>query len=271
MKIATWSVNSARQRLPYLRHWLRKRQPDIVALQKIRVSGKRQSNFPRTEIEDLGYHVEALLADYELASVAVLIRRGFLKEASEPRVRQRGLTGREAEGGLLTVEVDQLLVSSVYAPYAPCGNGTQDQSRRSIQTKVEWLRCLGNSVVDQLDTQKPTFLCGDFNVAPDGESIPDTVNRSPEERSALASLCASGFVDLYRDYHRDGRPGFNSGTPRTKPPDTRLHLILGTSGVAPHVKSAYVDLEYRCPIDALPGEGWAPCAPVIVEIADNVT
>ena len=47
MKIATWSVNSVNERLGHLRHWLEKRQPDIVALQKIRVSRKSQRKFPR--------------------------------------------------------------------------------------------------------------------------------------------------------------------------------------------------------------------------------
>ena len=68
MKIATWSVNGVNRRLRYLQHWLRKRQPDVVALQKIRVSAKRRGNLPRKAIEEVGYRVEELLADHELAS-----------------------------------------------------------------------------------------------------------------------------------------------------------------------------------------------------------
>ena len=218
MKIATWSVNSVNQRLRYLRHWLHRRQPDIVALQKIRVSRQRRENFPRKNIEEVGYHVEELLADRQLASVAVLVRQGFLNDGPEPIVLQRGLTGREADGRLLTVDAAGVRVASVYVPYAPCGGSTKDQVRRSIQAKAYWLRALRKCVADQPGRPKPTFLCGDFNVVLDGESKPDTLNRSPEEREALTSLCASGFIDLYRDFHRDGRPGFNSGTPITSPP-----------------------------------------------------
>lgn len=201
-------MNSVNQRLPYLRHWLDRRQPDIVALQKIRVSRQRRENFPRQKIEEAGYHVEELLADRELASVAVLVRQGLLEDGREPRVRQRGLTGREADGRLLTVDAAGVWVASVYVPYAPCGGSTKDQIRRSIQAKANWLRCLSKSVADQPGTSKPTFLCRDFNVVLDGESKPDTLNRSPEERKALTSLCASGFIDLYRDSHRGGRAGF---------------------------------------------------------------
>ena len=91
MKIATWSVNGVNPRLRYLSHWLRKRQPDVVALQKIRVSCKRRGNFPRKAIEDVGYRVEELLADHELASVAILVRQGFLQSNGhrELKVRQR--------------------------------------------------------------------------------------------------------------------------------------------------------------------------------------
>ena len=159
----------------------------------------------------------------------------------------------------------------MYAPYAPYGDNTKDHVRRSIQVKVNWLRCLGKWVAAQHPGPKPSFLCGDFNVVPEGECRADTLNRSPQERGALISLCASGFVDLYGDFHRDGRPGFNSGIPITNPPDTRLHLILGTASVAPRIRSAVVDLEYRGPIKDLPGQKWAPGASVIVEIDDGVT
>ena len=267
MKIATWSVNSVNQRLRYLRHWLRKRQPDVVALQKIRVSGKRRGNFPRKAFEEVGYRVEELLADHELASVAVLVRQGFLQSSGhrELKVRHPGLAGREAGGRLLAVDAGRVQVASVYAPHAPCGSSTRDRVKGSIEAKVDWLRHL-KQWADQRDARKPMFLCGDFNVTLDGKSEPETLNRSPEEREAMNSLRASGFADLYRDFHGQGQPGFNSGIPITRPADTRLHLVLGPPSVVPHINSAWVDLEYRGPIDDLPGEKWAPGAPVIVEV-----
>ncbi|MDD9961924.1 MAG: endonuclease/exonuclease/phosphatase family protein [Gammaproteobacteria bacterium] len=271
MKIASWSVNGVNRRLQYLQHWLRKRQPDIVALQKIRVSGKHRGNFPRKAIEEVGYRVEELLVDHELASVAVLVRQDFLQTNGhrELKVRQRGLAGREADGRLLAVDAGRAQVASIYAPFAPCGYGTRDQVRRSIETKADWLRRL-KQWADQWDARKPILLCGDFNVTLDGGSEPDTLNRSPEEREAMNSLLASGFADLYRDFHGEGEPGFNSGIPITRPADTRLHLVLGPPSVVPHIKSAWVDLEYRGPINDLPGEKWAPGAPVIVEVDGDV-
>ena len=50
MKIASWNVNSLRARLPHLEEWLKVAQPDVVALQEIKVEDEK---FPRAEIEAL--------------------------------------------------------------------------------------------------------------------------------------------------------------------------------------------------------------------------
>ena len=63
MKIATWSVNSVNRILPLIRHWSRRRQPAVVALQKNRISSKRWDGFPKEAIKEVGHRVEDLLAD----------------------------------------------------------------------------------------------------------------------------------------------------------------------------------------------------------------
>src|SRR5437016_12327620 len=54
MRIATWNVNSIRQRLDLLLTWLKECSPDIVCLQEIKCVDEA---FPRLEIEALGYNV----------------------------------------------------------------------------------------------------------------------------------------------------------------------------------------------------------------------
>ena len=54
MRIATWNVNSIRQRLDHLLTWLRDCAPDIVCLQEIKCVDEA---FPREAIEALGYNV----------------------------------------------------------------------------------------------------------------------------------------------------------------------------------------------------------------------
>ena len=38
MRIATWNVNSVKQRVPRLLPWLDERQPDVVCLQEIKLT-----------------------------------------------------------------------------------------------------------------------------------------------------------------------------------------------------------------------------------------
>src|SRR6202049_3331166 len=54
MRIATWTVNSSRQRVDHLLTWLKDCAPDIVCLQEIKCVDEA---FPRLEIEALGYIV----------------------------------------------------------------------------------------------------------------------------------------------------------------------------------------------------------------------
>ena len=54
MRIATWNVNSIRQRIEHLLTWLKECSPDIVCLQEIKCV---DDAFPRLEIEALGYNV----------------------------------------------------------------------------------------------------------------------------------------------------------------------------------------------------------------------
>ena len=54
MRIATWNVNSIRQRLEPLMAWLKECQPDVVCLQETKCT---DDAFPRFELEALGYNV----------------------------------------------------------------------------------------------------------------------------------------------------------------------------------------------------------------------
>ena len=113
MRIATWNIRGVVKRQGLLLAWLSARRPDLVALQKINVT---EQQFPTDVFAEAGYYTEKLsypqghgkLGDY---GVAILSRK-------KPRILDEGLDGQEEAGPrLLTVEVDGLEFSSVYAPY----------------------------------------------------------------------------------------------------------------------------------------------------------
>src|SRR5438270_12037231 len=53
MKIATYNVNSIRQRLPIVLDWLAAHKPDVMCLQETKV---QDQDFPADAIREAGYH-----------------------------------------------------------------------------------------------------------------------------------------------------------------------------------------------------------------------
>ena len=56
MRIATWNVNSIKQRLDHLGTFVKSADPDVVCLQELKCVDEA---FPRSEVEALGYNVLA--------------------------------------------------------------------------------------------------------------------------------------------------------------------------------------------------------------------
>src|SRR5258708_39372605 len=73
MRIATWNVNSIKQRLDNLHAWLIERQPDIVCLQETKCIDEA---FPREALESLGYNV-AVHGENHFNGVAILSKFPF--------------------------------------------------------------------------------------------------------------------------------------------------------------------------------------------------
>ena len=68
MRIATWNVNSIKQRLEAAVAWLKERQPDVVCLQETKCVDEA---FPRDAFEGLGYNV-AIHGQKAFNGVAIL-------------------------------------------------------------------------------------------------------------------------------------------------------------------------------------------------------
>ena len=263
MRVATWCVDSIHSRLKYLCHWLGRRQPDLVALQK---TFARSDRFPLKALQEAGYDAAFYSRDGEFNNgwgVAVLSR----KTLPRPRILQEGLPGQEDSGArFLTVGVGDLEFSSVYALYgAPKTNGVDAAIRR----KIAWMKRLREHVAERCTRSGPCVLAGDFNVVSDGAPRERIVNWTRRERNELNALLDLGLIDLYRLRHPDGRTGRNYEFNIHKPVSTRLHRILGTQAVAGQILEAWVDLEYRSEIQELEGCLWAQSAPVIVDLASK--
>jgi len=56
MKLATFNVNSVRRRVPHIRRFLERQQPDLVMLQETKCQAEEM---PGLEFRDLGYAAHA--------------------------------------------------------------------------------------------------------------------------------------------------------------------------------------------------------------------
>ena len=256
MRVATWCIGGVRGHLEVLCHWLERRRPDVVALQKIRVS---EDKFPTGVLLCAGYRSEPLRRG-SLYGVAVLSRN----DGPAPVVLDRGLAGGDGrDDGLLTARVGDLLVCCVYAPY---GNPSKRGIDGSLAYKIAWLDRLRAHLKERKTASEPSLLCGDFNILPDVPAKERVLNCTPEEAKRFQGLLNAGFVDLHLRVNPPSDQGLNYGFNPQQPPTTRLQLILGNESVAKSVTSVWVDLEYRAPIDVLVGKTWPTSAPVIADL-----
>lgn len=265
MKVANVALGNSNVRPDWcrLRDWLKRRRPDIVALQKIGPGDL----FPEKELRNAGYRGCFLHHDKIHLGVAVLARREFLnrRDLSLSRVLYPDLPDPDIceprfpnELRFLTVSIGDLWVSSVYAPYGPASL----RKREAIERRVAWLNRLRANV--RIADRDPWLLCGDFNVKPEG-GPPWKGYYSKHEKDALEELMKLGVRDLYRKAHPypEEKPGHTRCYSSKYPCGTsRLHLILASESLARRLRAARMD-----PDSSLWPRRGAP--PVVVEL-DNV-
>jgi exodeoxyribonuclease-3 len=256
MRIATWNINGLAARLPFVLHWLRARQPDLVALQEIKCLDDK---FPVAEFEREGYRA-VTHGQKAWNGVAVLAREPL-------EIVQCGLPGQQAYGArLLTARVGELLFTSVYCP-----NG-KSVDHSDFAQKLAWYAALNAYVRDARWSDRPAILGGDFNVCPgplDSWNEPDFgghIFHTPEEREQIARLRESGFHDLFRALHPD-RQTFSWWDYRAgafhQNHGLRIDFLFGTRPVLDRLKSVETDREYRKKQD---GQTPSDHAPVIAEL-----
>jgi exodeoxyribonuclease-3 len=256
VRIATWNVNSVKQRVPRLLPWLDERRPDVVCLQETKLADDAFAALLEPDLTARGYAM-ALHGEAAWNGVAILSRVG-LEEIT------RGLEGAPGfplpEARAVSATCGGLRVTSVYVP-----NGRLPDSEHYFY-KLAWL----TSLRDVMDAgPAAAIVCGDFNIAPTDDDVfdPDAyigqTHVTPPERAALAALQAVGLHDLVRDHwptqrvftYWDYRAGMFH-----KDLGMRIDLALATTPVASRVKAAWVDRQARK--GTLPSDH----APVIIDL-----
>lgn len=256
MRVATWNVNSVRQRMPRLLPWLEERQPDVVCLQETKLTDDAFELLLGKEISSLGYAI-AYHGEAKWNGVAILSRAG-LEDVIVGIPGGPGFPHQEARA--VSAICGGIRVHSVYVP-----NGRTPDSEH-YRYKLAWLTALG----EMLGTgPRAAMVCGDMNIAPtdldvfDPDAYIGQTHVTPAERAALSELQALGLHDVVRDRwpkervftYWDYRAGmFHQDL------GMRIDLILASTPVADRVQAAWVDRHAR------KGPGPSDHAPVIVDL-----
>jgi exodeoxyribonuclease-3 len=256
VRIATWNVNSVKQRLPRLLPWLDERQPDVVCLQETKLADNAFAELLGGELANRSYDV-AVHGEATWNGVAILSRVG-LEDVTVGVAGAPGFPLPEARA--VSATCGGIRVVSVYVP-----NGRVPGSEH-YQYKLAWLAALRDMVAASPDA---TIVCGDMNIAPTDDDVfdPDAyvgqTHVTPAERAALAELQALGLRDVVRDRwpnervftYWDYRAGmFHQDL------GMRIDLVLATAIVAGRVRAAWVDRHAR------KGRGPSDHAPVMVDL-----
>jgi exodeoxyribonuclease III len=256
MRVATWNVNSAKQRLPRLLGWLDERQPDVVCLQETKLADAAFDELLGPELAGRGYAV-ARHGETQWNGVAILSRKG-LEHVTAGLPAAPGFPHAEARA--LSASCDGVRVYSVYVP-----NGRVPDSDH-YRYKLAWLAALRAGLGEHVEG---TVVCGDMNIAPADVDVFDPAayigqtHVTRPERAALEELQALGLHDVVRERwpservftYWDYRAGmFHQDL------GMRIDLVLAGSAVCERVRAAWVDRKAR------KGSGPSDHAPVIVDL-----
>lgn len=194
MRIATWNVNSVRQRLTPLLAFLKETAPDVLCLQELKCE---ETAFPRLEVEDAGYNV-VLHGQKTFNGVAVLS-----KHPIEDTVI--GLPGFDAEGQSRYIEAlvsdgagGVLRVASIYCP-----NGNPPDTQKYAY-KLAFMEALTLHARALLALEETTVLAGDYNIIPEPRDVHDPEAWAadalflPQSRAAFRRLLNLGLYDALR-------------------------------------------------------------------------
>ena len=193
MRIATWNVNSIRQRLDNLVAWLKERQPDVVCLQETKTTDE---TFPRAPLEDLGYNL-AIHGQKTFNGVAILSK--YPLEQVTP-----GLPGEPEDDHARFIEAvvaqDGGIVR-VACLYLPNGNPVASEK---YPYKLRWMDRLRHYASERLKLEEQFVMAGDYNVIPAPEDVHnpagwvDDALFRPATREKFRALTHLGLTDALR-------------------------------------------------------------------------
>ncbi len=239
MKAASFNVNSVRIRLPIVLEWLRKNQPDVLAMQETKVQDEM---FPREAFEEIGYTC-AFRGQKSYNGVALASRHEIERVEfglpDEPRDEAR----------IVTARVRGMILVNTYIPQGHLANSER------FQYKLDWFGRLLAYFRARFQPEDPVLWMGDLNVAPlpmdvyDPVAVEGHVCYHPAVHEALDEIMQWGFTDLFRVHCREAGQytfwDYRLGNYFARNRGWRIDHLIATAPLARRCTACYIDREPR--------------------------
>jgi exodeoxyribonuclease-3 len=257
VRLATWNVNSIRQRGGHVAAWLERVRPDILFLQEIKCEAPQ---FPLDGLEALGYRAE-IVGQKSYNGVAALCRVPFnVTHRALPGLPDGDAQARYIEGEL----EDGTIAIGIYLPNGNSGG------EAGFAYKLAWMEALRARAAALLEAGRELAILGDYNVCPEDRDLapgalpPDDALVHPECRARFRALLWLGLTDALRALHPAERLftfwDYQAGAWR-RDAGLRIDHALLSAGLAERLRAATVDRDERGM------ERASDHVPVVVEIA----
>lgn len=168
-----------------------------------------------------------------------------------------GMEEHDREGRVITVEMENFYLVTVYTP------NSQDGLRR-LDYRMAWDDAF-RAYLQKLDVRKPVIVCGDLNVAHREIDLknPKTNRRNAgftdEERQKFTELLDAGFTDTFRHFHPDAEGAYSWWSYRFKAREKnagwRIDYFLTSDRLQERLLSAAIHNEVfgsdHCPVEVV--------------------
>jgi exodeoxyribonuclease-3 len=246
LRIATWNVNSLRQRLDHLARFAEERSPDILCLQETKVTNEA---FPEKFVRNLGFEFLSVHGQKSYNGVAILSRRPF-----EPLGKRIWCDKDDCRH--LAVRLSDGL--EIHNFYVPSGGPTPDPGENEkFAHKLRFLTEMADWASSENVRNKPVVVLGDLNVAPlewdvwNHKRLLRSVGHTPTESAHMERLIAAAdFIDVPRHFTPPPAPlyswwGYRYAQAFAKDYGWRLDHILAAPKLASALRSLTTCKETR--------------------------
>lgn len=237
MKIVTWNIFSLKARLAFVEAYLDEEQPDILALQEVKLV---EELVPTEPFTSRGYHL-AICGQKQWNGVLLASKTPI----TDIHVGLPG--GDEGQARLVAGTIAGARFVNLYCP-----QGSSADSPK-FQYKLRFFDALSDWLADNYSPDQPLCVLGDINIAPNPEDVwsveamQGVPTYHPLEHQRWQNLLDWGLHDVVRPHVEAGKFSFweYMGGAFYKNKGFRIDHVLATAPLQRRVHSAFIQRAWR--------------------------